>query len=321
MWLITSSVMAVSTSNYAIVTYDGTDLATNTVSIMDTIELVQPAYFCLSSSSDPRITADSVSLSGGGLVSGTVTNTRTIDQTYYIVDESSRPDIRFTFTNVTAEPIEILFEGYYDGNPAHSWTLYLWDFTDSSWDVINSDALPDTSGADFGEVYPIPEPQTNYVSGGVMTSRWYHSASIVAANEVGFDYTAILQAQVNIETAGVFTAVGGYGECVTSKRFTHDLTAGTITNTVAGVYDFSLGGSGTGSTNTAFRGAIFTNDVISPVQFYRTIGGGGDIGNAWGHGSLALPAGTKIDARVTSDKDNSHAAFFDFKFKCEKIDN
>jgi hypothetical protein len=243
----------------------------------DDIELIKPAYFCFSGGSDPRITADTVDLVGGGLVSGTVTNTRTIDQTYYIVDESSRPDIRFTHTNIFEEPIEVLFEGYYDGNPSHSWTLLLWDYTAADWDIIALNVLDVKDGTDFGVIVPIPEPQTNYNVGGVVTSRWYHSSGLVGANEVGFDFTAILQASVTVPTAGVFEAVGNFAECVSSKRFNVDMDAGTVTNTTAGVYDIVLGGSSTGSTNTQFWAALFTNDVIATpaIQLYRTIGAQG----------------------------------------------
>lgn len=320
LFLVAGSAMAVSTSNYAIVTYDGIALKTNGVSIEEAIEIVKPAYFCVSEEANPQVLAASVEVLNGTIESGTVTNTWETDQSYLIVGESGQFDVRFTHTNITSEIIEVLFTGYYDGNPAHEIDLYLWDFTAGAWDLILDDALP-TDGADTTLTVPIPEPQTNYVSGGVATSRWFHSASTSPSHDFGIDYTAILQAQVTMPTANVFVALGGYADCVTEKGFTGDLEDGTFTNTTAGVYSFTLGGSGTGSTNTIFRGAVFTNDVITPIQFYRKINAGGDVGNAWGHGLLNLPAGTKIDARIAGDTDNSHAAFFDFKFKCNKIDN
>jgi hypothetical protein len=126
---------------------------------------------------------------------------------------------------------------------------------------------------------------------------------------------------VDIPTAGVFVSVGDLADCVAEKGFDENLTTGDFTNQTAGVYSFTLGGSGTGSTNTVFRGAVFTNGVISPIQFYRRINANGDVGNAWGHGMIYLPANTTIDARISSDKDDTHASFFDFKFKCNKINN
>jgi hypothetical protein len=285
------------------------------------LEIVKPAYFCLTGGTDPRITADSVSLVGGGLVSGTVTNTRTIDNTYYIVEESSRPDIRFTHTNIFSEPIETLWEGYYDGNPSHSWTYLLWDYVDGDWDIVELNVLDVKDGTDFGIIIPIPEPQTNYNFGGVVTSRWYHSASIVGANQVGFDYTAILQASVTIPTAGVFEAVNSFDECVSTKRFNLGGADGAVTNTTAGVYEFTLGGSSTGSTNTEFHAVMFTNDVQTSIQLYRTLGAQPQIGNAWGHGLLDLAAGTKLQVKITSNGDGTHASFLDFKYIGKKIDN
>jgi hypothetical protein len=282
-----------SSTPWQIAVTDGTgSLYTNQVDITESLEIVKPAYFCLTGGSDPRITADTVSLVGGGLVSGTVTNTRTIDQTYYIVDESSRPDIRFTHTNIFSEPIEVLFEGYYDGNPSHLYNLYLWDYVAGDWDLIEANVLNVKDGTDFGVLVPIPEPQTNYNFGGVVTSRWWHSASIVAANEVGFDYTAILQASVTIPTAGVFE----------------------------GIHEFTFGGSSTGSTNTEFHVVMFTNNVATDIELYRTLGAQPQVGNAWAHGLLDLAVGTKLQVKITSNGDGTHASFLDFKYIGKKID-
>ena len=46
-----------------------------------------------------------------------------------------------------------------------------------------------------------------------------------------------------------------------------------------------------------------------------------DVGNAWGHGSLRVGVGTVITAGITSDKDDTHASWFDFKFKGTRIDD
>ena len=311
-----------STSGWQIVATDGSgELYTNNVSLTSELEIIKPAYFCFTGSSDPRVTASSVDVIDGTIESGSVTSTWAIDQTYLIIGESGRFDVRFTHTNITYEPINVVWEGYYAGNPSHEIDLYLWNYTTASFELILADAIHDTSGVDFGINVPIPEPQTNYNVGGIVTSRWYHSASTVPGHDFGIDYTAIVQAQINVETAGVYTVVGGFDLCVTPKRFTYDATSGKVTNTVAGVYDFTIGGSGTGSTNTTFIAKVFTNDVATDCIFYRKIGDNGDVGNAWGHKMMELGVGTSIDARFTTDKDNTHGAWFDFTFKANRIDD
>ena len=312
-----------STSQYQIVVYNGDgDIKTNQVSIMDDLEIIKPAYFCARGAGDPQIISEKVTVIDGTIESGSVTNTWAIDQSYLLVGESGQFDIQFAHSNVTDDPIEVLWEGYYDGNPAHQIDHYLWNYTAGAWALIRSDAIPDSSGSDFSVTIPIPEPQSNYVNGAnVVTSRWYHSSSAVGAHDFATDYTSILQAQLTVTNAGQYYVAGGFESCVPEKRFDANYTAGKFTNQVAGVYSLTLGGSGTGSTNTIFKGAIFTNGVITDINFQRKIGGGGDVGNAWGHGALELDAGTVIDARLTADSDGAHATFVNFHMGANKIDN
>lgn len=311
-----------STNLQQIVASDGVNLYTNNASIMDSLEIIKPAYFCYSIGTDPAIVAESVSVVAGTIESGTVTNTRTIDQTYLLVGESAPPDIQFAFTNLTGNPTEILWEGYYEGNPAHVWNLYFWNYPDGQWDLILGDAIQDSSGDDFSVVAVVPGPQTNYInSTGCATSRFFHISSAVSSHDFATDYTAILQSQIEIPTAGVFVIASQFAECTTAKRFLTNPTAGTATNTTAGIYKASLGGTGTGTTNTTFTGSIFTNGVESYISFSRKIDSIGDVGNATASGFINLSAGTTVDFRLKSDKDNVNATFIDFYGSFEKIDN
>lgn len=322
--LWSAGAIAQSTSGWQTVTTDGTgDLYTNGTSLTDELEIIKPAYACYSFVASPLITADTVDVIDGTIESGTVTNTRVADGSYLIVGESGRFDVRFAHTNFAGFPAKIDFTGYYDGNPAHEIDLYLWDWTDSTWDLVQADAIPDTSGADVNYEYAVPSPQTNYVSGGVATSRWYHSESVIASHDFAIDYTAVIDAQVSFPTANAFVVVSPLSVCDETKRV--DTNTMNFTNQLAGVYEMFIGGSGTGTTNTTFTGAIFTNDVQTSIFFKRTIGDAStaiqESGNASDCAQIRIPAQTTISFRLAADRAGAWASFFNFHGSINRIDD
>ena len=299
---------------------DGTTYWSTYSDATNELEIVLPAYACYSLGTDPLHTAWEVTVINGTIESGSITNTWIADESYLLVGESGRFDVQFAFTNITGFPAQMSFAGYYQGNPSHNISYEQWDYTAGAWDIIDADFTLFKDGTYFSVNIPMPSPQTNYVNGtGNATSRFYHSASTVAANDFAIDYHYLLEAQISIPTANVFYAASDLSVCGPIKRFNTNTMD--FTNTTAGVYKLGIGGSGTGSTNTTFKAAIFTNGVITDIFFLRKINAFGDVGNASDQGMLELDANTTISYRLTADRDDAFASFFNFHGWANKIDN
>jgi hypothetical protein len=310
-----------STSGWQTVVTDDSGLYTNGVLLGGETGIYKPAYACVASDTDPLHTAASVTVTDGTIESGTVTNTRTIDQTYLLVGESGQWKIDFTFTNVAGQPTQIDWLGYYDGNPAHVIDLDMWNFTSSQWDTVQADAFTDSGTDEYTVQAVVPDPQTNYISSGVCTVRIDHTSTAIAGHDFATDYMAILESQVSIPTAGVYVAVGGFANCVDPANMGVDTTSGVITSLVDGVFMAQIDGTGTGSTNTIFSTYIFTNGVRTEIGFSRKIGDSGDIGNAGARRMISVTNGTEFSIGITADTDNATATFLNFSANFNKLDN
>jgi len=310
---------AQSTSSYQIVTSDGGNLYTNNVDIMETLEIVKPAYACYSIGTDPLVTASSVTVTNGTIESGTVTNTWEADGSYFVVGESGQFDIHWVHTNILGFPAQIQWEGYYDGNPSHEISLSIWDYYAGTWDEIEADAFPVSDGSEFTVTYNVPTPQTNYVVDGVATTRMYHTSSAVGSHDFATDYYFVLDAQVQLPSADTYYAISALSVCGETKRINTNTM--NFTNEVGGMYFLTIGGTGTGSTNTVFEGRIFTNSVATDIFFKRTINVAGDIGNASDSGYLRIAPDTTIGYYLKGSRDDVWASFFNFHATINKIDN
>jgi hypothetical protein len=83
---------------------------------------------------DPR-GPDSVTVVAGTIISGSVASVNDIDEVYLQIEEvSGTPgfDVIFDYSQLL-EFSSILFQGRYEGNPAHEVLLQMWDYSGTKW--------------------------------------------------------------------------------------------------------------------------------------------------------------------------------------------
>jgi hypothetical protein len=239
-----------------------------------------PTYGCLLFDTVPIQTANSYTeVSGATIVSGTVVDTRTINQTYLQVQEDQKFDIQFTFTGITNNPAKCSFVGRYTGNPAHNIFIYIWNYDTTAWDRVTAAADDFASSAtDVTLEFNLPN-SVNYHSGGEAKLRIYHDSVAVSSHNMYIDYIDILQQTVPLPTAGTAVAMTGFTDGP-SDNMTIDGGAGTITIDSDG--DYLLGHyasfSGTGEeTVTLF---LYVNGAELVTLFKRKLNSSGDVGSA-----------------------------------------
>lgn len=272
----------------------------------------KPAVGYLNVTADPFLTADSVYVTNGTIDSGSVTNTRALDNSYLVIGENAAQSwqVDFTFTNGALTPHVIKVDMYYQGSLAHAnnISVSISNVVSGTFSNIVTGGF-DYDGVETAYNFAVPQPETNYVStNGVTVVRFLHGSSGVGTHEVGFDYVALLEAQLDLNTSGTYYAVSPLSS-MGAVNVTADTTNGTLTTIDAGWYRCYFGGSGTGTDDTTYRARIETNSADTAIGFTRTIGTEGSFGNANSEGLLYLPAGTTCSVSISASTTNSWASF------------
>ena len=252
-------------------------------------------------------TADSITLTAGTLISGTVDDTKSIDQVYYQVQElSATPgfDIRFNLT-LDNNPGKWLVVCRYEGNPAHNVLAEAWNYTGSTWDRFTAATRDFPSGAvdveysfDFND---LAGAITDYVSGTDAIVRMYHSSAGNTSHDMYIDYLAIQEQQIVITAPGTFITMTDFnlGEV---SNVTVDEATGEMTIIKPGYYSVNMMVSFLGTDSTAFEGHLFKNDVkVDKIGAERTLGSTGDIGTTGFTGIMNLVQGDVLTIGFTAD--------------------
>ena len=259
-----------------------------------------PTYGCLLFDTDPVITADSYTeVSGATIASGDVTSTRTINQTYLVVEEDEKFDIQFTFTGVTGHPAQCFFTGRYVGNPAHDVWLYQWNYTTSAW-VRTTSAAQDfpSSATDYSLQFQLIN-SSDYLSGGECKLRIFHNSANVATHDMYIDYISVLGETVALPTAGTAVAMTGFTDGP-SKNMTIDGSAGTITINKTGDYLLGHYASFSGMPLSTIDLHLHVNGAMLVLLFRRRLNSLGDVGSASSDAIRTLNAGDVLSYRWKS---------------------
>lgn len=283
--------------------------------------ITRPAFGCFKTIGKPVATASSVIVTNGTITSGSVTNTRVKDNSYLVVQESGQWKIDFTFQNGAGIPHAVDLTGYYDGNPSHNVKMQAWDFTNKTWTNLTTatrDIPNGTVNTDY--TWPFPSPETNFIGSGIVSVRVDHTSSAIGANLMYIDYIDVLKAAANLASQNVWYAIGPVNYCEL-LNVSADTNTSTFTTLSDGYYDKWIGGSGTGSSNTTFRVAIFTNGALNDCEFYRTIGTEGSIGNASDRDICWMPSNTTVSVKIMANTADAWLSFFGFHFILTKISN
>ena len=266
------------------------------------------------------VTANSITLAAGTLTSGAVADTRTINTTYYVVQETAKFDIQFIFTGLAGNPKTVNLEGRYEGNPAHNVWIYAWNFLTSAWDRLTAAAQDfPNSATDMTYSFSMPADPTNYISGGETRIRIYHDSAAVATHYMYVDYIGIQTQTMTLASAGTFYTATNLSEGVESN-IALDGANGTITITEAGIYDISAFISFTGTAGMTINCHVFINGSIEEtLGFTRTIGASTSFGSASLGGKILLSADDVLTIRVTSDIPNSWASIDNLNFSVARL--
>lgn len=137
----------------------------------------------------------SVSVVNGTITEGDIDDVDDNNQTYLTVQETGgtgKFDIFFSFTSLTQTYDKVHFLGKYHGNPSHVVEIWLWNYTLSQWDKINSvtSRIQSTSEDQFLE-FTIDGTVADYFNGTnpniTAEVKIYHSSNAVASHYLYID--------------------------------------------------------------------------------------------------------------------------------------
>jgi len=239
----------------------------------------QRTYASLGIDAEPLYTADSVSVTDGTITSGTVVNTRIVDGSYLVVNESGKFDIQFTFS-LDHHPAQCLFEGRYEGNPAHVVWLYIWNYTTGLWERVTS-ATNDfpSSSTDYSLQFILPNG-SDYLSAGEGKLRIYHNSAAVGSHNMYIDYISIIGETLSLDVPGTYYPMTDFTLNAKSDDMVVDEVAGTITIPTDGDYEIQSTISFNGTANAKIELSLFINGVKNTTSWRRKMGTGGDVGSA-----------------------------------------
>lgn len=175
----------------------------------------------------------SVSLNGGILTSGTVSDVESADGVNYIVQEgNSNPgyDIQFTFTDLEKQADVLLFNGYNVGSSSHEVELQVYNVSTSTWDNVLSTIrdVPSTTSDIFREFTISGNINNYYNESSQMIVRLYQTDFGSSAHSLYIDKFILTsdKGTVNVKISGLLSLSAGD---VLDLRFTCNI-AGTVYN-------------------------------------------------------------------------------------------
>lgn len=280
-------------------------------------------YACLAIDTEPTKTAASVSVVGGQIISGTVADTRTINQTYLQVDESDgagggeKQDIQYTFTGLTGHLTMCDFIGRYQGNAGHALWLYVWNYSGTpAWDRVTAASTDFAhSTTDYSLKFILPHG-TEYVSGGTAKLRIYHNTAPSAAHNFYTDYISVTQETVALDTAGTTVQMSGF-TLTASNQMTTNASAGSITIPAAGDYLHNSTISFSGLANSKITLDLVVDGTKAFTIWRRKLGSTGDVGSAASSAIRTFATGEVVTWDFSADINSCYVSII--SMRCELI--
>lgn len=265
-------------------------------------------------------TADSVVATVGTITSGAVVDTRTINSTYLVVNESGKFEIDFTFTGLEGDPARIDFVGRYEGNIGHVVSAQIYNYTTLGFDNMVAGASDFPSRVtDYTLSFTYPTDSSDYISGGESIFRIYHSSPPNAAHNFYTDFISLTHKSVSLPVAGTFVKLTDIsdGHCY---RMNCSGAAGTIGAKTVGNYSVACSLSFSGTADVKILGHIYVNGVLEEhIGFSRQLGASGDVGSASMAGYVELNDGDVVDVRLASSSDDVYVSIEHFNLVLRAI--
>lgn len=263
----------------------------------NTVQVLNP-----SASAPVTYTADSISLTNGVYVSGSVTDIQTYNDGnfYQITDGTLSPGpawiITVTFTGVTSFN-RVVANLDYTQNSGHIIYFQVYNNSTLTWDNLGS-----FSGAAGYTQYALAVLEdTAYISSGTVQARLYHSSQGNAAHTTKLEYFALEQTTVGSQgprgpagtagAAGAGLATGGSTGQYLRKSSTTDYDTAWNNITISEITDLQTTLNGKEDSGTA-SGLITTHEsAVDPHPQYTTMP---EIATASGdiHGIVSRAAST-----------------------------
>jgi len=279
-------------------------------------------YSSMYISNPALVLANSISTVNGTVVTGSVTDTNIINQTYYQVQETGQFQILPVFTGLTGDPHRVKITGRYEGNVGHNVKIYAYNYDTSAWDALTSatrDFTSSSSDASFTFDFEdnLPGVLSDYVSSGQVEIKIEHLSPSNSSHNFYLDYIAVEQVNLELSMAGTYYALTGLTEGE-NNNVTMNGSAGTWTIQKPGVYSVDAQISFSGSDDVTIEGELFVNgEDFEPIAFSRKLGSSGDVGSASGGGLVALTKGDVLSWRFESDSDDTILSIYHFHMKLE----
>ena len=280
-------------------------------------------YASIGIDSEPIFTAASYTeVSGATIASGTVVDTRTVNQTYLQVEENTKFDIQFTFTGLTGHPAQVLFNGRYKGNTAHEVWLYIWNYSGvPAWERVTAAAKDFISSAtDYALQFNLVS-SADYISGGECKLRIYHNSAAAPTHDMYIDYIAVIQETQALAVAGTYYQATGFTEEAKSDNITVDAAAGSITIPITGDYEnlSTISFNATGSSKIEL--SLFVNGAKLVTLWRRHMNSDGDIGSAASTAIREFTEGDVITWRYLADVNDAYMSVIAMRCSIKKLSN
>jgi hypothetical protein len=280
-----------------------------------------PAFGDMNRELSGRHTADSVTVTNGTITTGTVADTRSINQVYLEVAESGEFKIDFSFTDVQNSPFGIRIVGRYVGSSAHFVEVKAWNFTDETWDdvlPVGTQDLPNSATDDSYE-FTFPDINGDYISSNEVRVRIDHESNAVPTHDMFVDYIDIVEASLSLPTASTWVVVDDNDDGE-SKNATVSGTDGKITIILPGTYTINASLSFNCSVLVVFHMALFVNGSIeNKVHAVRSVSDATDVGSMTSQGLVALSTGDELEIKLMTDHDDAFVSIDRFNFVVERI--
>lgn len=196
------------------------------------IDSAEDGYRLSSLRDEIAFVAASYTLSSGTLISGTITDTQTVNLTGLVLQEVvTTPGLSVTLTlasvNATFERIQAHI-WYNAPSSLHIMTMQLYNNNTTTWDTIAN--IGYIHGYQTIDVAIDPVESSVYINGSYQVlARFYHSSSGNTAHQFTIDYVGLVESFAGVGGGGTLNDAYNYGGSGAGREITANSGAVTIT--------------------------------------------------------------------------------------------
>lgn len=242
---------------------------------------------------------------------GSILDVRSINQSYFSVNETGQFQIDIEYEGLTNNPNRIALVGRYEGSGAHDVKMQAWNYSLVQWDdfTVETDDFVSTSTDELYE-FSFPEDNSQYLGtggdAGKVKVRVEHISGAIGSHNFYIDKIEVIEETLLLVNGGTDYKITNLSEGISTSGVIIDGTNGEITLDQVGDHEISANVSFIATPNTIIEGSIYLDDGVTPVKlanlkFRRKMNSSGDIGSANISGFFNGDIGDKISLRFSSD--------------------